>query len=216
MFLEISQNSQENTCARVSFLIKACNFIKKETLAQVFSCEFCKFSKNTFFTEHLCQSLLTFQSLRYFSSSNSYFIHYLNEFLSSIINKLCIFIFMRSMKSLCRSVPTSQYIDCNALQDTVQYIMKHYRAILSNSAFVVFCSGSNNFHFILFFHHKVVITWSRFARMKFQPIQPEQISSYDYMGKSDFIPARRDSFPSGTCLDLYAFSLNFSLWAFDD
>ena len=31
VFLEISQNSQENTCTRVSFLIKfsACNFIKK-------------------------------------------------------------------------------------------------------------------------------------------------------------------------------------------
>ena len=31
----------------------ACSFIKKETLAQVFSCEFCEISKNTFFTEHL-------------------------------------------------------------------------------------------------------------------------------------------------------------------
>ena len=31
----------------------ACNFIKKETLAQIFSCEFCEISKNTFFTEHL-------------------------------------------------------------------------------------------------------------------------------------------------------------------
>ena len=28
-------------------------FIKKETLAQVFSCEFCKIYKNTFFTEHV-------------------------------------------------------------------------------------------------------------------------------------------------------------------
>ena len=41
VFLEILQNSHENTCARVSVLIKlqaeACNFIKKETLAQVFS-----------------------------------------------------------------------------------------------------------------------------------------------------------------------------------
>ena len=37
MFLEISQNSQENT------------FIKKETPAQLFPCEFCKISKNTFF-----------------------------------------------------------------------------------------------------------------------------------------------------------------------
>ena len=31
----------------------ACNYIKKETLALVLSCEFCKISKNTFFTEHL-------------------------------------------------------------------------------------------------------------------------------------------------------------------
>ena len=51
------QKTQENTCARVSFLLKmqaeACNFIKKETLVKVLSCEFCKISKNTFFTEHL-------------------------------------------------------------------------------------------------------------------------------------------------------------------
>ena len=57
MFLEISQNSQENTCARVSFLIKlqaqVFNFIKKETLGQLFSCEFCEISKNTFLTDHL-------------------------------------------------------------------------------------------------------------------------------------------------------------------
>ena len=66
VFLEISQNSQENTCAKVYFLIKlqadtcvrvsfliklqaACIFIKKETLAQVFFCEFWEISKNTFF-----------------------------------------------------------------------------------------------------------------------------------------------------------------------
>ena len=30
-----------------------CNFIKKENLAQAFSCEFCKVSKNTLFTDHL-------------------------------------------------------------------------------------------------------------------------------------------------------------------
>ena len=39
--------------ARILFLIKlqasACNFIKKETLALVFSCEFCEIFKNTFF-----------------------------------------------------------------------------------------------------------------------------------------------------------------------
>ena len=47
MFLEVSQNSQEKTCARASW-----NFNKKETLARVFSCEFCGISKNIFFTEH--------------------------------------------------------------------------------------------------------------------------------------------------------------------
>ena len=32
---------------------QTCNFILKKSLAQVFSCEFCKISKNTFFKEHL-------------------------------------------------------------------------------------------------------------------------------------------------------------------
>ena len=53
VFLIIWENSQEHTCVRVSFLIKlqasACNFIKKETLAHVFSCEFFKVCKNSFF-----------------------------------------------------------------------------------------------------------------------------------------------------------------------
>ena len=57
MFLKISQNSQGNTCAKVSFLMKlqveAYSFIKKETLTQVFSYEFCEISKSNFFTEHL-------------------------------------------------------------------------------------------------------------------------------------------------------------------
>ena len=61
VFLEISPNSQENTCARVSFSIKLrpATLLKKETLAQVFSCEFCKISKNIFFTEHLWWLLLS-------------------------------------------------------------------------------------------------------------------------------------------------------------
>ena len=53
VFLKISQNLLENTCVRVSFLVKlqaeACNFIKYETLAQVFSCEFCETFENTVF-----------------------------------------------------------------------------------------------------------------------------------------------------------------------
>ena len=52
VFLKISQNAQ-NTCVRISFIIKlqasACNFIKKEVLAQVFSCKFCEIFKKTSF-----------------------------------------------------------------------------------------------------------------------------------------------------------------------
>ena len=33
--------------------MQGCNFIKKETLTEVFSCEFCEISENTFFAEHL-------------------------------------------------------------------------------------------------------------------------------------------------------------------
>ena len=42
VFLKILQNSQENTCAKVSFLIKM------QAQAQVFSCELWKISNNTF------------------------------------------------------------------------------------------------------------------------------------------------------------------------
>ena len=66
LVLKISQNLQESTSARVSFLIKlqtsACNSIKKENLAQVFSCEFRKIFKNTFFIEILWASASEFES----------------------------------------------------------------------------------------------------------------------------------------------------------
>ena len=47
MFLVIWQNLQEHTCAW------ACNFIKNETLTQVFSCEFCKFLWTPFYGKPL-------------------------------------------------------------------------------------------------------------------------------------------------------------------
>ena len=34
-------------------IVMVCNFIKKNNLTQLFSCEFCEVFKNTFFTEHL-------------------------------------------------------------------------------------------------------------------------------------------------------------------
>ena len=44
---------------------EACNFIKKESLAQVISCEFCEISKTTFFTEHLWATVSVFYSFKW-------------------------------------------------------------------------------------------------------------------------------------------------------
>ena len=78
-FLKISQNLQENTCVRVSFLIKlqgeACNFIKKETLVQMFLCEFCKIFKDTFFIEHFPWLLVD-----YYTRHHSYFQYFIFHF----------------------------------------------------------------------------------------------------------------------------------------
>ena len=57
MILEISQNSQENTCARASFLIKLQAWgLRPATLFKMrpwHRCFLWVFCKNTFFTEHL-------------------------------------------------------------------------------------------------------------------------------------------------------------------
>ena len=60
MFQEISQNSEENTGVRVSFLLNFfyLNFIKIETLAQLFSVNFAKILRTPFFPEHLGWLLL--------------------------------------------------------------------------------------------------------------------------------------------------------------
>ena len=41
---------RKNTCVDVS-VSEACNFIKKETTAEVFSCDFCEIFKNIFTIE---------------------------------------------------------------------------------------------------------------------------------------------------------------------
>ena len=60
VFLQISQTSQESTCAGVSFLTK---FIKNETLAQVFSCKFCEIFKNVENTSGGCLCIFVIAGL---------------------------------------------------------------------------------------------------------------------------------------------------------
>ena len=75
VFLEILQNPQENTCTRVSFFKVAglWNFIRKETLAQVFSCEFLR----TPFLQNTSGRLLL--SMKYSISNTSF--HFRHMFL---------------------------------------------------------------------------------------------------------------------------------------
>ena len=64
-FLEFSQNSQENTSARVSFLIKnlgphACNLLRKRLWHRCLPVNFAKFLRAPCFMEHLWWLLLEF------------------------------------------------------------------------------------------------------------------------------------------------------------
>ena len=55
---------------------QACNFIKKVSLAQVFSCEFCGIFKNTFFTEHI-RTILSILKFEFVSSDQV--LNYIND-----------------------------------------------------------------------------------------------------------------------------------------
>ena len=56
VFLKIAQNSQENTCARVSFL---------RLWHRYLSCEFCAIFKNTFYPKHLWTTASTLNFLNH-------------------------------------------------------------------------------------------------------------------------------------------------------
>ena len=115
MFLEISQNSQKNTCARVLFLIKlqteACNFIKKETLTKVFSSEFCEVFKNTF-------SYRTFPVAA--SVVNKIFRKMWNDFCfwhltETFMLRSCLFLTSSLKKELALYKPFHEYCQCDYL-----------------------------------------------------------------------------------------------------
>ena len=65
---------------------QACNFIKKETQAQIFSCEFFEISKNTFFIEHLWATAS--EAYIFFQSYEKCLCYYQN-YLSNTINSPC-------------------------------------------------------------------------------------------------------------------------------
>ena len=68
---------------------EACNFIKKEALVQVFSCEFCEIFKNIFFMEHLPWLLLIFNLEGYYFYSRHLAVNYFRKNLSILYAWQC-------------------------------------------------------------------------------------------------------------------------------
>ena len=68
VFLEISQNSQENTCGRVSFLInlqaRPATLLKKRRWHRYFPVNFAKFLRTTFLQNFSVRLLLQLKSLQ--------------------------------------------------------------------------------------------------------------------------------------------------------
>ena len=54
VLLKVLQNSQENSCAEVSF---SCNFNKKEALAQMVSCDFCEIGLTSKYKRQKCANV---------------------------------------------------------------------------------------------------------------------------------------------------------------
>ena len=64
VFLEIWQNSQENTCGRASFSIKLQALLKERLWRRCFPVNFAKFLRPPFLIEHLRWLLLTLEFLK--------------------------------------------------------------------------------------------------------------------------------------------------------
>ena len=62
VFLKILKMTQESTCSEIFFKY-TCNFIQKETPAQVFFCEFYKTFKHTVLAEHLQETASNLHSV---------------------------------------------------------------------------------------------------------------------------------------------------------
>ena len=84
--------------ARATPQPKAWHFIKREVLARVFSCEFSEISKNTFFTEHLCESaswwLLILSNLEFKFKEQFYRVYRGQWDILSIVLKKNVFAFL--------------------------------------------------------------------------------------------------------------------------
>ena len=87
MFLEISQNSQENTCTKVSFFTKVvglrpATLSKRRPRHRYSPVNFVKFLRTTFITEHLRFLLLEMMTNAFYFTLRALFVLQMFKFLS--------------------------------------------------------------------------------------------------------------------------------------
>ena len=98
MFLKISQSSHESTCSKVSF--------KRETVAPVFSYDFCQIFKITFSLQNTSRRLLlSFIVFSCFRLLNAVFIDVETVFLEVFCKKVLLKISQNSEENTCARVP---------------------------------------------------------------------------------------------------------------
>ena len=97
---------------------QVCNFIKKETLAQVFFCKFCEISQNTFFTEHLWTTAsLNTPLIIFLSLSDLKNVHILVQLYSHIIIRCSgLEVFFKSTCNFTKMRPQHRYKSFNVVQ----------------------------------------------------------------------------------------------------
>ena len=85
----------------------ACNFIKKETLAQVFSCEYCEIFKTPFFTKHLWTTASRNQTIAHNTPMEQML------FSDSTSNENNLFIHHSNTRGILSTVGVDIFVDCS-------------------------------------------------------------------------------------------------------
>ena len=110
--------------------LQICNFIKNESLAQMFSCEFCKISKNTCFGQHHRRLLLIIQKQPSEVFCEKYV---LRNFAKFIEKQLCQSIFFNKVAGLRKKETMAQVFSCKFCKMSKNISKKISKNFLENT-----------------------------------------------------------------------------------
>ena len=123
----MSQNSQEDICTIVSFLIKlqayACNILKRDSGTGV-SCEFREIFKNSFFTEHLWTSA---SEIGKFFSNRKIFVKFNDSFSKKkTFQTIEVSLFSRLINDLLNTIPLNVLVNINRIPTGAKHSISTY------------------------------------------------------------------------------------------